>query len=55
MEMSQIDAMIQSFADRGIELIPNPPKLTVLGADRLTDEDRQLIRANKPELLDWLI
>ncbi len=44
-------AVIADLARRGIRLIPNPPKLTVQGASRLTHEDRKLIRQLKAEIL----
>src|ERR1700730_17092501 len=44
-------ALIEDFSRRGIRLIPNPPRLTVEPASRLSDADRAAIRASKPELL----
>jgi len=45
------ESLIADFRIRGIKLIPNPPKLVVKRADRLTDTDRELNRAHKDELL----
>jgi hypothetical protein len=47
-------ALITDFKRRGIKLIPNPPKLTVAPASKLTDSDRAAIRAAKAELLKLL-
>src|SRR5690242_8224162 len=46
-----VETLIASFSARGIRLIPNPPKLTVEPASKLTDADRAAIRQAKPELL----
>lgn len=47
-------AILQDFARRGIRLIPNPPKLAVEPASRLTDTDRDAIRRYKADLLALL-
>jgi hypothetical protein len=44
-------ALLSDFRSRGIRLIPNPPRLTVGPASRLTDAAREAIRAAKAELL----
>lgn len=49
------EALITAFFARGIRFIANPPKLTVEPASRLTEADRELIRAHKPALLDFLL
>ena len=41
------------FAGLTITLLP-PDKIEVSPAERLTDELRQMIRANKPQLMEWL-
>ncbi len=46
--------LIEDFRARGIRLIPEPPKLVVEPASRLTDADRQAIRALKPALMELL-
>jgi hypothetical protein len=48
-------ALLEDFSRRGIRLIPNPPRLTVEPASRLTDVDRAAIRAAKSELLRLLV
>ena len=48
------EALISDFSRRGIRLIPNPPKLIVAPASKLTDQDRQAIRSHKPALLEAL-
>src|SRR6266849_5865671 len=47
--------LLSDFRARGIRLIPNPPRLTVEPASRLTDVDRAAIRAAKSELLRLLV
>jgi len=47
-------ALIANLSRRGIRLIPNPPKLSVEPASKLTDQDREAIRTAKPELLALL-
>jgi hypothetical protein len=49
-----LEALIADFTRRGIRLIADPPKLIVEPASKLTDEDRQVIRAIKPALLAYL-
>jgi hypothetical protein len=46
-----VNAVLADFAYRGIRLIPDPPKLIVEPASRLTDRDRAAIREHKPALL----
>lgn len=48
------EALVENLSARGIRLIPNPPKLAAEPASRLTDADRELIRAHKVELLALL-
>jgi len=48
------EALIADFERRGIRLIPDPPKLAVEPASRLTDADCAAIRAHKAELLALL-
>lgn len=45
------EALIVDFRRRGIRLIPNPPKLSVEPASKLTDEDRKAIRQHKAAIL----
>jgi hypothetical protein len=49
-----VEALIADFSRRGIRLIPNPPKLSVEPASKLTDQDREAIRAHKSDLLACL-
>lgn len=51
-----IDAvsLVDSLRRRDIRLIPDPPKLIVEPASKLTDADREAIRTHKPELLRLL-
>ena len=49
-----VEALIADFNRRGIRFIPNPPKLVVEPASRLTEWDRALIRAYKAEMLAML-
>jgi len=46
--------IITGLAQRGIRLIPNPPKLSVEPASKLTDADRRIIHDRKAELLEFL-
>jgi hypothetical protein len=46
--------LIADLQARGIRLIPNPPKLAVEPASKLTDDDCAAIRAHKAELLRLL-
>jgi hypothetical protein len=49
-----IEALIASLNARGIRLIPDGNGLIAKPASRLTDHDRQAIRANKLALLAYL-
>jgi hypothetical protein len=49
-----VEAIIADLTQRGIRLIPDPPKLGVEPASKLTDADRKAIRAHKSELLTVL-
>ncbi len=49
-----VQTLVASFQARGVRLIPNGPRLTVEPASKLTDADRQVIRARKAELLAHL-
>jgi hypothetical protein len=51
---SEIEDLISSFARRGIRLIPDGDGLAVEPASKLTDADRQKIRAKKAELIEFL-
>ena len=53
--MSDAQALLADFTRRGFKLTPNPPKIGVQPASKLTDADRQVLRANKPALLAALI
>jgi len=44
-------ALLSDFRGRGIALVPNGDKITVSPADRLTDDDRAVLRAYKRDLL----
>jgi TubC N-terminal docking domain len=46
--------IVQTLARRGIELTPDGDGIIVEPASRLTDDDRRVIRAHKPELLAYL-
>ena len=50
-----VQVLIDDLSQRGIRLIPEPPKLIVEPASKLTDADRALIRQHKDELLKQLI
>jgi hypothetical protein len=52
--MNAAASLITEFHQRGIRLIPNPPKLAVEPASRLTDSDRERLRRYKPDLLALL-
>ncbi len=52
--MSDAVSLVESLSRRGIRLTPNPPKLTVEPASKLTDADREAIRQHKPALLALL-
>jgi RNA polymerase subunit RPABC4/transcription elongation factor Spt4 len=47
--------LITELSNRGIRLIPNPPKLIVVPAAKLTDEDCEAIRRHKAGLLALLV
>jgi hypothetical protein len=47
-------SLIVELAARGIQLIPNPPKLIAVPADKLTDKDCEVIRRHKADLLALL-
>ena len=48
------ETLIRDFRRRGIRLIPNPPKLSVEPASRLTNDDRQAIRQHIAAILPRL-
>jgi hypothetical protein len=49
--VSDAQALLADFTRRGFKLTPNPSKIGVQPASKLTDADRQVLRANKPALL----
>jgi hypothetical protein len=53
--MDTASMMLADFQARGIRLIPDPPKLSIEPASKLTDKDRGAIRQHKAELLALLM
>jgi hypothetical protein len=51
----QIDALIETLSARGVKLTPDGDALVARPASRLTDADRDAIRAHKPELRRLLL